>query len=351
MRQSRHDLEQELRRRINEGVYAPGSRLPLRRELLDEFGASPLTLQRAMDRLAEQGFVLPQGTRGTFVAERLPNRTCLALLFPNDAEHLTNRFFRTLHQVGSAWPASEGIAFKSYFLSDQLLDVPEHRRLCADLADGGLAGIISATSPHYLIGSPLFKSKVPHVVIGTANAELMARYRSSYVHMVDGGTQAAVFRWIRSAGRQRVAFLNHASEQVFTRQDLLREHGLTTRPEWWLGIPASSAVSAQAIARLLCSPPPPHRPDALVITDDNLVPYAIAGVLDAGLQASRDLVLAAHTNFPAPTHAALPCLRYGIDVVSILRAAAEEVERLVRGGKFRIREVAQVINEQSTQTV
>ena len=232
MRQSRHDLEQELRRRISEGVYKPGSRLPLRRELLDEFRASPLTLQRAMDRLTEQGFILPQGTRGTFVAERLPNRTCLALLFPTDAEHLGNRYFRTLHQVGSAWPASDGIAFKSYFLSDQMLDVPEHRRLCADLADGGLAGIVSATSPHYLVGSPLFKSGVPLVVIGTA--ELMARYRSSYVHMVDGGTQAAVFRWIRAAGRQRVAFLNHASDQVLSCQEQLREHGLTTRPEWAL---------------------------------------------------------------------------------------------------------------------
>ena len=52
---------------------------------------------------------------------------------------------------------------------------------------------------------------------------------------------------------------------------------------------------------------PAHdRPDALVITDDNLVPAATAGVLAAGRRVPADLEVVAHANFPHVTPSAVP---------------------------------------------
>jgi DNA-binding transcriptional MocR family regulator len=50
----------------------PGSRLPSVRELMARHRASPVTVQRALARLAGEGLVVPRPGRGTFVAEHLP---------------------------------------------------------------------------------------------------------------------------------------------------------------------------------------------------------------------------------------------------------------------------------------
>jgi DNA-binding FadR family transcriptional regulator len=48
----------------------PGSRLPSVRELMARHRASPVTVQRAITRLAQEGLVVPRPGRGTFVAPR-----------------------------------------------------------------------------------------------------------------------------------------------------------------------------------------------------------------------------------------------------------------------------------------
>src|SRR6478736_3022062 len=48
----------------------PGSRLPSVRELMARHRASPVTVQRAIARLAQEGLVVPRPGRGTFVAPR-----------------------------------------------------------------------------------------------------------------------------------------------------------------------------------------------------------------------------------------------------------------------------------------
>jgi DNA-binding transcriptional MocR family regulator len=47
----------------------PGSRLPSVRELMARHRASPVTVQRAIARLAQEGLVVPRPGRGTYVAE------------------------------------------------------------------------------------------------------------------------------------------------------------------------------------------------------------------------------------------------------------------------------------------
>ena len=330
MRVSRLAIERELRQRICAGTYAPGSRLPLRSELLTEFDCSPLTLQRAMDRLAEQGFIFSKGSKGTLVAKRLPNQGSIALLIPDPDKRPPNRFWSALQRAAEGWDPAQGIVFKPYYPTDRILDVPEHRRLCADLADGGLAGILSVSSPFWLAGSPVLAAEIPRVCIGTSSPGVLERYRASFLSL-GSDCEEAVLRRFRSDGRRRVAFLTDQIRTACPWLPLLRELGLETRPEWWLGMSPNAAEGAHAMIRLLCSLPEARRPDCLLITDDNLVPHATAGALEAGLQPPRDLLVAAHANFPYPTHAAFPCLRFGVDVTAILQATVAEIARLADG--------------------
>ena len=347
MRQSRQNIEQELRRRICDGTYPPGSRLPLRRDLLRELKPSPLTLQRAMDRLAEQGFIHARGPQGTFVATHLPNRGTIALVFPVASQRaaLANRFWATLLRVAEATHADDAFSFRPYFLPDQNLDSQEHQRLCADLADGGLAGLFFTSAPFFLAGSPLLKAACPRVCIASNQAAIVDQFGFSCLGMNTDSAYEAVFRRLRSAGRTRIGFLTDPRVDTCPWLPLLKELGLSTRPEWWLTIPASAAICARPVARLLCAWPEPQGVDALMITDDNLVPFATAGVQDAGPRKGAGLLIAAHANFPAPTHAAVPCLRFGTDVAELVRVAGEEIGYLAAGGAARVRMVNQVFRD------
>ena len=62
------DLTRLLRQRIETGHWAGGQRLPAERELAAELGVARNTVRRALNQLAEDGLLLRQIGRGTFVA-------------------------------------------------------------------------------------------------------------------------------------------------------------------------------------------------------------------------------------------------------------------------------------------
>jgi len=56
-----------LRRQIAVGVFRPGDRLPSEAQLCERYGVSPMTVRRAVNILVDQGVVIAEQGRGTFV--------------------------------------------------------------------------------------------------------------------------------------------------------------------------------------------------------------------------------------------------------------------------------------------
>ena len=59
-------------------------------------------------------------------------------------------------------------------------------------------------------------------------------------------------------------------------------------------------------------------PDALLISDDNLVEHATAGLVAAGARVPEDVEVVAHCNFPWPTPSVLSVERLGYDAREVL---------------------------------
>ncbi|MEN3365386.1 MAG: GntR family transcriptional regulator, histidine utilization repressor [Burkholderiales bacterium] len=66
-------------RKIQDGSWSAGHRLPSEHELVSQFGMSRMTVNRALRELAEQGRVVRVAGVGSFVAEEKPQSTLLQI--------------------------------------------------------------------------------------------------------------------------------------------------------------------------------------------------------------------------------------------------------------------------------
>ena len=72
-------------------------------------------------------------------------------------------------------------------------------------------------------------------------------------------------------------------------------------------------------------------PDALIIYDDNIVDFAMAGILDAGV----DVEIIAHANFPWVDCSGVPHTRLGYDMHELLRIFLSQLKSLNQNKKPR----------------
>ena len=67
----------EILRRIKEGIYPPGSRLPGGAGLALEFGVAPMTVRQALDALQDKGYIVRKQGKGTFVVSPVGRKRVL----------------------------------------------------------------------------------------------------------------------------------------------------------------------------------------------------------------------------------------------------------------------------------
>lgn len=83
--------------RIISGEYPPGGKLPPVRELAEEAGVNPNTMQRAMTELENEGLVYAQRTSGRFVTD---DTAKIGAVSEKMARHLASRFLADMRSLG-----------------------------------------------------------------------------------------------------------------------------------------------------------------------------------------------------------------------------------------------------------
>jgi hypothetical protein len=338
----------DLRRSILARRLAPGARLPTRTELQERFAVSSVTVQRALDRLIADGFVVARGRQGTFVAERPPHASRYALVFPlSPGAPGWVRFWTALGNEALAARRTDSWNISSFYDVDGRPDSPDYRNLVGQIRDHRLAGLIFAAHPFNLGHTPLLDDpELPRIAIMDAGGD----QRLAALSLSAGSFLAKALDHFQARGRRRFALIGVPGHTGAFQKELhagLAARGLSTRPYWLHGVSPAAAEGARQIAHLLMAAAPGDRPDALLVSDDNLVEHVTAGLVAAGVAVPGDLEVVAHCNFPWAVPSVLPMRRLGFDAREVLRACVDAIDRQRHGGPTRERvEVAARFEEE-----
>ena len=316
------------------GGWPLGERLPTRDVLAGQYQTSKLTVQKALDRLHEEGLVEPRGRAGTFVSSRKPRSATLGLVF---SEPL------------SAWvwtcsPYWNALRREADLFSTHRAD----RRIecffgCRDpFAEGDTSGLRSALEEDRLTGlivvdpanwKPTRPVSIPTVIIGSGNVQSHPVVSLSDETWINRATTELL-----QHGCKRVAVLNNAARGPEQVREIVRgvtDRGMIVRPQWVQGIFADYAHWARSCAHLLAQRQVAEPIDALLITDDSLVEHAVGGLVDARVDVPGDIRVIAHCNFPWPTPSAVPVRRLGHDLRELLLTAGGVLDRMISGQRVK----------------
>lgn len=316
----------ELREEIVSGKLRPGEPLPKRKELASRFGTSNGTIQEAVDTLAEEGFVQAIRGKGTYVREDLPHLSRYGLVCPQTPKpngHFS-QFWRALAEAA-------GQIEESGKCSLPIQDAEKYRpggaeKLKSALQKHTLGGLIFADCP--VLESHFEGHDIPRVSI--ASAPRSADVPAVYVD-VPRFMERAV-QDLQEEGCRRVAVLSShpGVDDVKHFEHLASRAGMQVPPYWKFAVNPTDGEALSTYVHLLMSHPD-HRPDGIVISDDNLVGNATAGLQAAGIRVPRDVKVVAETNFPAVPVSRVPVKRLGFDIVALLRVCVEKIQAMQRG--------------------
>ncbi len=226
-----------------------------------------------------------------------------------------SKFYRDLYQAASTLELPTGCDSTIYSGTQSFDELEYRQRLLDDVQSNLVAGLIFTGAPFALRKTPALEQQgIPRVgVMEPADYILFPVIYPDFEAWYE-----LAFKLIAQSGRRRIAALLAASV-ARTGDSLVARHaasfGLTVPRQWIRYLDPQTTSAAQLVQRnveLLFSTPADHRPQVLLVTDDNLLAPAIEGLVAAGLQAGRDVTVVTHCNFPEPEPVGIPLTRGGL---------------------------------------
>ena len=304
---------------ILSGKLRPSERIPSRVDLIRRFKTTPVTLQRAFDRLAEAGFIESRGRQGTFVVQHPPHRHRIGLVFRSKPERPEwRRFWTILRSVAGNMAEADDWTFDS-FLEIENTGSPGRNQFAYDVENHRLAGVFHVTKA--TMEETPAANEIPRAVMATSDDARIEETLSILPDMRQFIAEA--LNRLVSCGCRRVALIatpgfRKTFYPIYTES--LEALNLPVERKWIQTGNLNAPSECANLTELLFSQRGSHRPDGLLVMDDNLAPHVCDGLAQAGLMPARDVAIVSHANYPSPSVSA-GVVRLGFDNGAILRSA------------------------------
>ncbi len=311
------------RRQIINGTISPGQRLPSRNQVASKYRVSPVTAHQVFTQLADDGYVVAHGPRGTFVTDHPPHLHHFALVMPMGDASAPPRYTLALAQAAGRLDADESPIQVSTFLNiDGRPDNEDYVSFTRQVLRHCFAGLIFASVPDLLRETPLLTAEdIPRVTMASEDRAVPGM---ATIHAIP--TYRGALDDLKSRGCQRIAVLTCRPEPHHQSvRDAAAQRGMSIPPYWCHRISLACPRAARNIAHLMMQTDQSRRPDGLIIEDDHLVEPATEGLFQAGVRAGAGLHIVAHANFPMPPTSVLPVRRLGYDMRQAMQLAVDQL--------------------------
>ena len=295
------EICQKLRNRIISGEFSETGTLPRRHILLHEYNASNMTVQRVINQLMKEGFLISRGSKGISLSPAPPNRYRYALVIPP-----TDR--REEIQNDTRWDAMENAvelyqtehpaySFVYYTIHESGRLQPNYLRLLDDLKKGLLAGVILT----YALYSDLIAGlqDYPVVIHEPKDPSINGiKYQYDWISMV----KCAIER-LKTLQKRKIAVILFALMDLNVEKQirkLLLESNLRTCPEWIQGtiLRTQEDPWPERLIELLYKPEMPETPDGLIVLNENFLPSIVGVLKRRKIRLGTDVHVISHCNIP-----------------------------------------------------
>lgn len=321
-------IVQILRSEILSGQRAPGAKLPTYDTLIEQFRVTRPTVARVLKALRSEGLITVEGTRGIFVAKTFPHHNRYLWVTSEQPGSLEwTSFLATildLIQRKETGIAGEVIPLVGV---DGRANNPAYQTLCDAVAHDSVAGLLLMNSATTYLLPALQGTGLPRVAIW-APLPHAALLSLDFAGLIDRACQRLM------AKGKRIAIISPHAPNLERTQECLIARGFDRERLWALH---TAPVGCERITELLFGRE--DRPDAVFVTDDNLVAPLLAGLKRAKVRVRRDVYVLAHCNWPRPIGLAEGVEHIGFDVREVLVKAKECIDAQRAGEKMPSRVV------------
>jgi len=277
-------IVQILRDEIVSGQRQPGEKLPTYDSLMAQFQVTRPTVARVLNALRDEGLVTVRGTRGVFVAAQLPHHNRYLWVTSEQPGSLEwTGFLATILDLIERGETGLGGDVVALVGVDGRANNPAYQKLCEIMEQGSAAGLLLMNSATVYLLPVLQEPRLPRVAIWAwlPHAGLVTL---DFDALIDRACK-------RLIDKRRVAIVSPHLPNLTAAEQRLLSLGFAKDRLWALHV---GAVGCERVTELLFGRP--DRPEAVFVTDDNLVEPLLTGLASANVEPNKDVYVIAHCN-------------------------------------------------------
>lgn len=319
----------DLLRRINEGEWQPGQRLPTLKALEQKYPQSRMTVYKGLERLEELGYISMKQGRGIFVRRARPLPRVAILTNMGLSHYSYMPFAYTAFQYAHAYFVRVGMDAQLYS-EDGLNETGLPNGLLLEMERKKIAGMlaIEARLPsRHARTEEWNRQTVPVVNLGAAPFPYTVYVdRNAFL---DRAVALATAR-----GRSRLALIERA-EHLEPHRDLFREscakHGamLLESPQRMPSPELSYEEYGFELMQRVWEAD--VKPDAVIVPDDVIAKGVAQATLALRLSVPEEVLVIAMTNRGVQFFYPVPVIRFEVDVEALVARASRMLTDMMAG--------------------
>jgi GntR family transcriptional regulator, arabinose operon transcriptional repressor len=264
---------QSLRSAIESGTYGAGFRLPSEHELVQTFGASRVTVSRALKELQIGGLIDRRAGSGTYVRASTVKQHAFGLLIPELGQ--TEIFEPICQGMAAAQEEHNHVLIWGRSLAGSETTEVDAKDVCARLISNRVSGVFFApleANPqkdaiNRTIANMLSDAKIPVVLLDRDIVDYPQRSKYDVVGIDNRRAGCVATQHLIDAGCRRIGFIGrpHLAPSCVARyhgyRDTVTHSAVPMGPEFAERLdPSDRAIVAEVMKR--------YRPDGIVCAND-----------------------------------------------------------------------------------